>query len=96
MWDYLEKIYKQSNEARIYQIEQEIRTLSQNSFSIQDFYLAITKFWNEMDMINNDIPKEALKIIVRLRQQHRTRQFFMKLRSKFEHVHASILNFRTN
>ena len=96
MWDYLQKIYKQSNEAQIYQIEQEISILSQNSLSIQDFYLAMTKFWNEMDMINNDILKEALETVVRLRQQRRTCQFFMKLCSEFEHVRASILNRRTN
>eukprot|EP00257_Ricinus_communis_P020429 XP_015579657.1 uncharacterized protein LOC107261895 [Ricinus communis] len=49
-----------------------------------------------MDMINNNIPKEALEIVVQLRQQHRTRQFLMKLGSKFEHIRASILNRKTN
>lgn len=50
MWEYLKRIYKQSNEARMCQLEQEISNLTQDSSGIQEFYSAMMLLWNEMDM----------------------------------------------
>lgn len=80
MWEYLKRIYKQSNEARMYQLEQEISNLTHDSCGIQEFYSAMMLLWNEMDMIEDTIPEAALDTVVRLKQKSRARQFLMKLR----------------
>ncbi|KAK1391348.1 SPX domain-containing protein 1-like [Heracleum sosnowskyi] len=92
MWEYLKRIYKQSNAARMYQLEQEVNSLSQESLSIQEFYSAIMLLWNEMDMIEEKIPEAALETVLKLRLQTRARQFLMKLRQDFEPIRATILN----
>ncbi|KAK1355157.1 hypothetical protein POM88_048413 [Heracleum sosnowskyi] len=92
MWEYLKRIYKQSNAARMYQLEQEVNSLSQESLSIQEFYSAILLLWNEMDMIEEKIPEAALETVLKLRLQTRARQFLMKLRQDFEPIRATILN----
>lgn len=92
MWEYLKRIYKQSNEARMYQLEQEISNLSQESSGIQEYYSAMMLLWNEMDMIDDTIPEAALATVSKLRQKSRARQFLMKLRPEFEPVRAAILN----
>ncbi|KAK1398586.1 hypothetical protein POM88_008449 [Heracleum sosnowskyi] len=76
----------------MYQLEQEVNSLSQESLSIQEFYSAIMLLWNEMDMIEEKIPEAALETVLKLRLQTRARQFLMKLRQDFEPIRATILN----
>jgi len=38
MWDYLKKVYNQSNTTRRFQLELELGQLSRGSMSIQEFY----------------------------------------------------------
>ncbi|KAK1394984.1 CCHC-type domain-containing protein [Heracleum sosnowskyi] len=76
----------------MYQLEQEVNSLSQESLSIQEFCSAIMLLWNEMDMIEEKIPEAALETVLKLRLQTRARQFFMKLWQDFEPIHATILN----
>ncbi|XP_074326750.1 uncharacterized protein LOC141664694 [Apium graveolens] len=92
MWEYLKCIYRQTNDARMYQLEQEVNSLSRESLSIQEFYSAIMFLWNEMDMIEEKIPEAALETVLKLRLQTRARQFLMKLRQDFEPIRATILN----
>ena len=92
MWNYLCRIFKQNNEARLYHLEHEVSTLSQGSYTVQEFYSSMMMIWKEMDMIESDIPAPVLETIVKIRQKSRSRQFLMKMRSEFEHVRASIIN----
>lgn len=39
VWDHLARLYTQSNFARQYQLESDIRTIQQKDMSIQEFYL---------------------------------------------------------
>ena len=39
VWDHLERLYTQSNFAKQYQLEYDIRALQQNDQSFQDFYV---------------------------------------------------------
>lgn len=80
----------------MYQLEQEISNLSQDSRGIQEYYSAMMLLWNEMDMIDDAIPEAALDTVSKLRQKSRARQFLMKLRPEFEHVRAAILNRKGN
>ena len=45
MWDYLKKVYNQSNTAQRFQLELELGQLSQCSMSIQEFYSSFVNFW---------------------------------------------------
>lgn len=92
MWDYLCRIFKQNNEARSYHLEHEVSTLSQGSHTVQEFYSSKMMIWNEMDMVESDIPAPVLETIVKIRQKSRSRQFLKKMHSDFEHVCAPIIN----
>uniref|UniRef100_A0A2N9GK30 Integrase catalytic domain-containing protein n=1 Tax=Fagus sylvatica TaxID=28930 RepID=A0A2N9GK30_FAGSY len=92
MWDFLARIYRVTNKARLYQLEKDLNSLSQGSKSIQEFYSTMMLLWNEMDMMDTDIAEAALTTIVKMRQSSRMRHFLMKLRPEFEPVRAAILN----
>ncbi|XP_019455139.1 PREDICTED: uncharacterized protein LOC109356269 [Lupinus angustifolius] len=42
VWEHLKRLYVQSNFAKQYQLEIDIRALQQHSMSIQEFYSAMT------------------------------------------------------
>jgi hypothetical protein len=44
VWDHLQKLFTQSNFAKQYQLENDIRALHQKNMSIQEFYSAMTDF----------------------------------------------------
>lgn len=92
MLEYQQSLYQQSNEARIYLLEQELNSLGQESRSIQELYFAMMLFWNEMDMIDANIPEAALSTVLKFQHHSFSRQFLRKLRPEFEHVCAVILN----
>ncbi|XP_073130006.1 uncharacterized protein [Henckelia pumila] len=48
VWDHLQRLYTQSNFAKQYQLEIDIRALQQKSMSIQKFYSAMTNLWDQL------------------------------------------------
>ena len=52
IWDHLERLYTQSNFAKQYQLEYDIRALQQNDKSIQDFYTTMTDLWDQLALLS--------------------------------------------
>ncbi|KAF8401977.1 hypothetical protein HHK36_012928 [Tetracentron sinense] len=92
MWDHLKVIYQQSNEARLYRLEQELTQLSQGDRTVQAFYNDIVAIWTEISMMDPEFPSDAIPIFQKMRERTRVRQFLMKLRPDFEHCRAALLN----
>ncbi|KAF8377349.1 hypothetical protein HHK36_030726 [Tetracentron sinense] len=92
MWDHLKKIYKQSNEARLYRLEQELTHISQGDRTIQEFYNAIVAIWTEISMMDPEILSDAIVTFQEMRERTQVRKFLMKMRHDFEHCRAALLN----
>ena len=73
MWEFLERIYKRANQARLYKLEQDLISLSQESKSIQEFYSAMMLIWKEMDMMDTNISAAAYSEILKTRNSSRAR-----------------------
>lgn len=63
----------------LYHIEHEVITWYQGFHTVQEFYSSMMMIWNEMDMIESDIPEPGRETIVKIRQKSRSRQFLMKM-----------------
>ena len=50
-WDYLARLYTQTNAARCYQIEWEIKNVEQGNDSIRDFYVKMTSLWDQLALM---------------------------------------------
>ena len=48
VWDHLQKLFTQSNFAKQYQLEDDIRAIHQKNMSIQEFYSAMTDLWDQL------------------------------------------------
>jgi len=48
VWDHLQRLFTQSNFAKQYQLENEIRALHQKNMSIHEFYSAMTDLWDQL------------------------------------------------
>ena len=61
MWDYMQRIYHQDNNARRFQLELEIGNFSQGNLSIEQYYSGFINLWSEYSgIIYSKVPKEAL------------------------------------
>jgi hypothetical protein len=64
MWEYLKKVYYQHNNARRFQLENNIFNYSQSNLSIQEYYSGFQNLWAEYtDIIYAQIPAESLSVI---------------------------------
>ncbi|KAH6815736.1 hypothetical protein C2S51_020556 [Perilla frutescens var. frutescens] len=52
VWDHLERLYTQSNFAKQYQLEMDVRSLNQKEMSIQEFYSAMTNLWDQGNILH--------------------------------------------
>ncbi|XP_045795561.1 uncharacterized protein LOC123890064 [Trifolium pratense] len=91
VWDHLERLYKQSNFAKRYQLESDIRALKQNNMSIQEFYSTMTNLRDQLALME---PAElkGVKAYLDHREEQRLVQFLMALRDEFEALRGSILH----
>ena len=48
VWDHLQRLVTQSNFAKQYQLENDIRALHQKNMSIQEFYPVMTDLWDQL------------------------------------------------
>ena len=48
VWDHLWRLYTQSNFAKQYHLEIDIRALQQRNMSVQEFYSTMTDLWDQL------------------------------------------------
>jgi hypothetical protein len=93
MWEYLKKVYYQDNNARRFQLENDISNYSQYNLSIQDYYSIFQNLWAEYtNIIYAKIPAESLSVVQQVHEQSKRDQFLMKLRSEFEITRSNLMN----
>ena len=91
IWDHLKRLYTQSNFAKQYQLESDIRALVQNTMGIQEFYLAMSNLWDQLSLTESAELQGFAPYITR-REEQRLVQFLMALRDDFEGLRGSILH----
>ncbi|TXG71324.1 hypothetical protein EZV62_006259 [Acer yangbiense] len=90
-WDYLGGLFKQSNFARRYQLEMDIRAAKQGELSIQEFFSYMTEIWDQLTLMD---PKEctSLPAYQKLCEERKLVEFLMALRDDFEAVRGSMIH----
>ncbi|KAJ9567342.1 LOW QUALITY PROTEIN: hypothetical protein OSB04_003308 [Centaurea solstitialis] len=91
VWDHLERLYTQSNFAKQYQLETDIRALRKNELSVQEFYAAMSDLWDQL-ALTESADLKAFKPYISRREEQRLVQFLMALRSDFEGLRGTILH----
>ena len=91
VWDHLERIYTQSNFAKQYQLESDIRALRHNQMSIHEFYSAMSSLWDQLALTESSALRVFAPYIARQEEQ-RLVQFFMALCDDFEGLRGAILH----
>ncbi|KAG6475385.1 hypothetical protein ZIOFF_064603 [Zingiber officinale] len=91
VWDHLARLYTQSNFAKQYQLEADIRVLRQQDMGIQDFYSAMSELWDQLALIESS-ELRAFPAYVTRREEQRLVQFLMALRDDFEGLRGTILH----
>ncbi|XP_022859302.1 uncharacterized protein LOC111380069 [Olea europaea var. sylvestris] len=91
VWDHLQRLFTQSNFAKQYQLENDIRALHQNNMSIQEFYSAMTDLWDQL-VLTESTELKACAAYITCREQQRLVQLLMALHSDFEGLRVSILH----
>ncbi|XP_058201772.1 uncharacterized protein LOC131316429 [Rhododendron vialii] len=94
MWDYLEKVYQQSNLARKFQIEYDMFSYEQGEKTIQEFYAGFMDLWSEYEFVNmgNMTTACCIQNLKTIYDERKVMQFLMKLRSDYENIRGNILN----
>ncbi|KAK2966046.1 hypothetical protein RJ640_001980 [Escallonia rubra] len=94
MWEYLEKVYQQSNFSRKFQVEHDIFIYGQGEKSIQDYYAGFMNLWTEYEFVTMGKITTAccLRALKDINDERQVMQFLMKLRPDYEIVRANILN----
>ncbi|XP_026459664.1 uncharacterized protein LOC113360346 [Papaver somniferum] len=91
-WDFLSKMYTQINFAQRYKLEQDIRSLKQQSDqTISDFHSEMSIVWNQLELMEPKWTADT-KIWQKYREDSRLVQLLMALIDEFETVRASILH----
>ncbi|KAK4485459.1 hypothetical protein RD792_008100 [Penstemon davidsonii] len=91
VWDHLTKLYTQSNFAKRYQLEHDIRALEQNDLGIQEFYTLMSNLWDQL-ALTEPTDLRGNSSFITYREEQRLVQFFMALRNDFEGIRGSILH----
>eukprot|EP00268_Persea_americana_P061956 TRINITY_DN7898_c1_g1_i12.p1 TRINITY_DN7898_c1_g1~~TRINITY_DN7898_c1_g1_i12.p1 ORF type:complete len:419 (+),score=52.49 TRINITY_DN7898_c1_g1_i12:979-2235(+) len=92
-WDYLARLYTQTNAACRYQIEREIKNADQGNDSIHDFYVKMTSLWDQLALMEPQFKStEDTKTFHTYRQETWLVQFLMARRSDFEHARGLLLH----
>ena len=91
VWGHLERLYTQSNFAKQYQLEMDIRALRQNGLSIQEFYSAMSSLWDQL-ALTESAELRAVAAYISRREEQRLVQFLMALRDDFEGLRGAILH----
>ncbi|KAJ8766133.1 hypothetical protein K2173_021650 [Erythroxylum novogranatense] len=93
MWNHLQRIYHQDNNARGFQLELEMSNFCQGNLSIEEYYYGFLNLWSEYSgIIYAKVPKEILGSLQDVHEVSMRDQFLMKLRPEFEVARAGLLN----
>ena len=87
----MERLYTQSNFAKQYQLETDIRGLRQNDLSVREFYAAMSDLWDQL-ALTEPAELKAFRPYISRREEQRLVQFLMALRSDFEGLRGTILH----
>ncbi|XP_068640145.1 uncharacterized protein [Aristolochia californica] len=91
IWDYLETLYEQTNFAKRYQIETELRSAKQGNRTIQEFYSFMTPLWDQLYMM--DPPSfRKLPEYTRACDDRKLTDFLMAFHSDFELIRGSMIH----
>jgi hypothetical protein len=91
VWEHLKRLYEQSNFAKRYKLESDIRDLKQNNMTIHEFYSAMTNLWDQLSLKESSELK-VVKAYIDQREEQRLVQLLMALRDDFEGLRGSILH----
>ena len=91
VWDHLARLYTQSNFAKQYQLELDIRTLEQKNINVQQFYSAMIGFLDQL-ALTKFAKLQAFGPYITPMEEQRLVQFFMALYDEFEGFCGSILH----
>ncbi|XP_062114577.1 uncharacterized protein LOC133825682 [Humulus lupulus] len=91
VWEHLERLYTQSNFAKQYQLEIDIRALQQNSMNVQEFYSAMSNLWDQL-ALTESVELRAFSPYIARRDAQRLVQFLMALRDEFEGLRGTIMH----
>ncbi|XP_062080957.1 uncharacterized protein LOC133785757 [Humulus lupulus] len=91
VWEHLERLYTQSNFAKQYQLEIDIRALQQNNMNVQEFYSAMSNLWDQLALTESAELRAFAPYIAR-RDAQRLVQFLMALQDEFEGLRGTILH----
>ena len=91
VWDHLARLYTQSNFAKKYQLECDIRAFEQRNMNIQEFYSTMTDLWDQL-ALTESTELRAFAPYIASREEQRLVQFLMALRDNFEGLRGSILH----
>jgi hypothetical protein len=69
VWDHLQWLFTQSNFAKQYQLENDIRALHQKNMSIQEFYSAMTDLWDQL-ALTESAELKACGAYIERKEQH--------------------------
>lgn len=67
-WDHLKRVYVQSNFAKWYQLESNIRALKQNNMTIHDFHSMMTNLWDQLALMES-IELKVIKAYTNQREE---------------------------
>ncbi|CAN1342642.1 Retrovirus-related Pol polyprotein from transposon TNT 1-94 [Linum perenne] len=92
IWNHLRKTYSHVNASRFFDLEYSLANLTQGELSINDYYLAATQLWTEIDLISTVvISNETTSGILHERKRSRCLQFLMRLRPEYEQVRSRLI-----
>ena len=87
----MKRLYGQSNFAKRYKLESDIRDLKQNNLTIHEFYSAMTNLWDQLALVESSELK-GVKTYTDQREEPRLVQLLMALRDDFEGLRGAILH----
>ncbi|CAN0898571.1 Retrovirus-related Pol polyprotein from transposon RE1 [Linum grandiflorum] len=93
IWSHLQTVYTQVSSSRLFDLEYELANLTQGEQTINQYYMAATRLWTELDLLKaSKLTATEEAAVLKKRRKSRTLQFLMKLRPEFESVHAQLLS----
>ena len=89
IWDHLQRLFTQSNFAKQYQLENDIRALHQKNMSIQEFYSAMIDLWDQL-ALTKLVELKACGAYIERKEQQQLVRFLIALHCDFEGLKGSI------
>lgn len=93
IWNELNQRYEQSNGALIYQIQQQLYSISQNTDDFSTYYTKLTKIWDELRVIQEvpNCPCGTNAKILKFLEDQRLIQLLMGLNDSYKILRGQIL-----